>query len=113
MVSPSPDSLADSMCMKINMYISGRKLKDLDTFSKSDPKCILYEWKNNQWVQMGVTEQIQNTLNPDFKTYFTMNYFFEKMQKIKLLMIDGDYGSNYDTIGEVQTSIGSMMGAKA
>jgi len=28
---------ADSMCMKVELFISGRKLKDLDAFSKSDP----------------------------------------------------------------------------
>ena len=65
--------------MKINLYISGRKLKDLDTFSKSDPKCILFEWKNMKWVQIAQTEQITNTLNPDFKTAITMNYFFERL----------------------------------
>ena len=32
--------------MHVNLYISGRKLKNMDTFSKSDPKCILYEKKN-------------------------------------------------------------------
>ena len=62
---------------------------------------------------MAETEQIQNTLNPDFKTGIVMNYFFEKMQKVKFLMIDGDGGADYDTIGEIQTNIGALMGAKA
>ena len=42
-----------------------------------------------------------------------MNYFFEKMQKVKFLIIDGDGGADYDTIGEIQTNIGALMGAKA
>ena len=34
---------------QVTLFVSGRKLKDLDTFSKSDPKCILYEQKGNSW----------------------------------------------------------------
>ena len=41
-----------------------------------------------------------------------MNYFFERAQKLKFLMIDGD-GKDYDTIGEVETTMGNIMGAKA
>ena len=51
-------------------------------------------------------------MNPDFRTLVTMNYYFEKMQKIKFHMIDGD-GESYETIGEVETSVGALMGAKA
>ena len=29
--------------MKVELSISGRKLKDLDFFSKSDPQCMIYE----------------------------------------------------------------------
>jgi hypothetical protein len=56
---------------------------------------------NTNWVQVGRTEQIKNNLNPDFKTRITMNYFFEKDQKIKFVMIDGDGSGDYDTIGEI------------
>ena len=87
--------------MQVNLFISGRKLKDLDTFSKSDPCCILYERKQNRWVKLGQTEQIKNSLNPDFKTAFTVQYFFEKVQNFKFVIIDGDGGQSYDMIGEV------------
>lgn len=69
---------ADTFSMKVNLFISGRKLRDLDTFSKSDPQCLLFEKKNNNWVKVGSTEQIKNSLNPDFRTSLTMPYFFEK-----------------------------------
>ena len=38
---------ANAMMTQVNLFISGRKLKDLDTWSKSDPKCIMYEKRNN------------------------------------------------------------------
>jgi hypothetical protein len=56
---------------------------------------------------------MKNNLNPDFKTRITMNYFFEKAQNIKFVIIDGDGAGDFDTIGEIQTTVGSLMGAKA
>jgi hypothetical protein len=89
------------MCMKVELFISGRKLKDLDAFSKSDPQCMVYEMVNNQWVMRGKTEQIMNQLNPDFQTRVMLNYFFEKQQQLKFVMIDGDGHGDFDTIGEI------------
>ena len=99
--------------MQVNLFVSGRKLKDLDTFSKSDPQCILYEKsQNGSWVKIGQTEQIKNNLNPDFKNSFTCAYYFEKVQNYKFVMIDGDGGGDFDTIGEVEVTMGKLMGAK-
>ena len=41
-----------------------------------------------------------------------MNYFFEKQQFYKFLMIDGDGGQDFDVIGEVEVSMGKLMGAR-
>ena len=42
-----------------------------------------------------------------------MNYFFEKAQQLKFVMIDGDgCKHDYDTIGELQTTMGGLMGAR-
>ena len=35
--------MADGMKQKVNLFVSGRKLRNLDTFSESDPMCILFE----------------------------------------------------------------------
>ena len=64
MVSSANDA---SLSMKVNLYISGRNLKNLDTFSKSDPICRVYEKKQSGWVKMGSTEQIKDNLNPNFE----------------------------------------------
>jgi len=64
--------------MQVNLYISARCLPDMDTFSKSDPQCMVYEKKNGHWTQFGKTEKINDNLNPDWRTGFTLAYFFEK-----------------------------------
>ena len=116
-VSPTAGSAgqeADNFTMKVEMFISGRKLKDLDVFSKSDPICILSEFneRSGQWVRLGQTEQIKDDLNPDFKTRFTVHYFFEKKQRLKFQMIDWDGAGEYDNIGFLETTLGAIMGSK-
>lgn len=106
-------SAADSLMMQVNLYVSGRKLRDLDTFSKSDPVCILSENRNGHWHKLGLTEQIKNSLNPDFTTSFTVPYYFEKVQNLKFQMIDGDGAGDYDVIGEVDVTMGVIMGSRA
>ena len=91
----------NSLVMQVDLFVSGRKLKNLDTFSKSDPMCYLYEKSGKRWTKLGQTEQIKNQINPEFRTSFTVPYFFEKVQNLKFLMIDGDGTGDYDTIGEV------------
>ena len=104
---------ADSLCMQVELFISGRKLKDLDAFSKSDPRCLVFEKGSDSWREIGRTEQIQNSLNPDFTTSFTVNYYFERVQELKFVMIDGDGDRDYDTIGELNCTMGQLMGARA
>ena len=99
--------------MQVTLYISGRNLKNLDVFSKSDPKCEVYEFVNNKWALVGKTETINNNLNPDFQTSIQMTYYFEKMQKIKFRMMDSDDQTADDEIGIVETSIAAIMGARA
>ena len=55
-----------SLKERVNLFVSGRKLKNLDTFSKSDPKCLLFEQLDGKWNKIGETETVKNSLNPDF-----------------------------------------------
>lgn len=99
--------------MKVDLFISGRKLKDLDVFSKSDPLCRVYEMVGTSWCLRGSTEQRKNELNPNFATKISTEYFFEKVQKLKFEMIDGDGSGDFDVIGSIETSMGNIMGARA
>lgn len=73
-------SASESTGMQVNIFVSCRKLRKLDTFSDSDPTCFMYLFNqvSQKWVKQGHTEQIMNSLNPNFSTSFTMDYYFEK-----------------------------------
>lgn len=107
---------ANSLQMQVNLFVSGRKLKKMDTFSQSDPRCLLFEKKNGNWVKIGMTEQIKDNANPDFATAFSVSYFFEKVQDFKFVFLDGDGKeddlSDDDKIGEIQVTMGQLMGAR-
>ena len=81
--------------------------------------CFLYERsadkrkKRDKWHKIGQTEQLKNTLNPDFRTSITIPYYFEREQYLKLVVIDGDGLGEYDRIGKVKVSLGNIMGARA
>ena len=98
---------------KITLHISCRNLADLDTFTLSDPVCHLYINDGddpNSWLLYGKTEQIENNLNPDFVTYFFMDYYFEKDQRIKIEVFDVDI-TELEHIGNIETSLGEIMGS--
>jgi hypothetical protein len=59
-----------------------RNLLDRDVLSKSDPVCVVYtkDLRTNQYIEIGRTEQIQNNLNPNWNTKFTVDYRFEERQ---------------------------------
>ena len=52
------------VCSKVELSISCTNLKDLDTFSKSDPVVFLFEKKGREWLKLGRTEMIDDNLNP-------------------------------------------------
>lgn len=85
----------DNLSQKVELFISCRKLKNMDVFSKSDPICRVYEFSEQakNWVKVGQTERIDNNLNPDFKTQILQTYSFERHQKMKFEVVDDD-GNN-------------------
>ena len=58
---------------QVELSISCTNLKDLDTFSKSDPVVFLLEKKGQQWIKIGRTEVIDDNLNPKVDNLCTIN----------------------------------------
>jgi hypothetical protein len=52
-----------------------------------------------------------NNLNPTFTKSITLNYQFERIQEMKFEVVDIDNGGSFDLIGEIETSIGNIMGS--
>lgn len=102
----------------VKLYISGRNLKNMDLFSKSDPLCVVYEQAqdSDEWFEIGRTEFVKDTLNPDFERAIDIDFFFEKNQLIKFEFIDDDGGDSddpyYELIGSSVLNLATIMSSK-
>ncbi|XP_061085183.1 copine-8-like isoform X2 [Conger conger] len=112
------DSLNTSIpATKVEITVSCRNLLDMDTFSKSDPLCVLYMQgiAGQEWREFGRTEVIDNTLNPDFVRKFMLDYFFEERQNLRFDLYDVDCNSanlsKHDFLGQAFCSLGEVVGS--
>ncbi|NXJ26276.1 CPNE5 protein, partial [Dicrurus megarhynchus] len=94
-----------------------RELLDRDTFSKSDPLCVLYTQRpgSHQWREFGRTEVIDNSLNPDFLRKFVLDYCFEERQNLRFDLYDVDSKSpdlsKHDFLGQAFCTLGEIVGS--
>lgn len=112
---------AGSATSLVELSISGRNLRDMDVFSKSDPMCVVYvqpfgsAGPNAKWQELVRTECIQNTLNPQFTRKVQISYCFEQQQNLKFEMYDIDNVSNkladHDFIGAATCTLGRIVTA--
>mmetsp|Transcript_50101 Transcript_50101/g.57518 ORF Transcript_50101/g.57518 Transcript_50101/m.57518 type:complete len:211 (-) Transcript_50101:550-1182(-) len=99
-------------CHQIELFISCRSLKDVDTFSKSDPRARIHlQNGNSRWVTLGDTETIENNLNPNFSTTFRIDYLFEVNQAIRIEIFDVDK-DKLNFIGEGVLTVATIMGSR-
>ncbi|XP_072530319.1 copine-8 isoform X2 [Salminus brasiliensis] len=102
---------------KVEITVSCRNLLDRDTFSKSDPICVLYTQGigNKEWREFGRTEVIDNTLNPEFVRKFILDYFFEERQNLRFDLYDVDSKSSnlskHDFLGQAHCTLGEIVGS--
>ncbi|XP_043302481.1 copine-8 [Cervus elaphus] len=103
---------------RVEVSVSCRNLLDRDTFSKSDPICVLYIQGvgNKEWREFGRTEVIDNTLNPDFVRKFILDYFFEERENLRFDLYDVDSKSpnlsKHDFLGQVFCTLGEIVGSQ-
>ncbi|RXN29402.1 copine-5-like isoform X2 [Labeo rohita] len=107
----------DIPATKVEITVSCRNLLDRDTFSKSDPLCVLYTqgMESKQWREFGRTEVIDNTLNPDFVRKYILDYFFEEKQNLRFDIYDIDSKSpdlaKHDFLGQTFCTLGEIVGS--
>ena len=103
---------------QVELSLSCSSLADMDTFSKSDPFAVLYlqDSRSGNWVYMGRTETIDNTLDPHWAKKFVLDFQFEKRQVLKVEVYDSDSPSaqlsDHDYIGSCEVSLAEVLRAQ-
>lgn len=79
---------------------------------------VLYSRKphiaRSDWYEVGRTEILKDTDNPDFAVHIVIDYFFEEIQPLRVAVIDVDdkTGANIakqDFIGSFETNLANVM----
>uniref|UniRef100_M3Y7J6 Copine-7 n=1 Tax=Mustela putorius furo TaxID=9669 RepID=M3Y7J6_MUSPF len=70
------------------LRLSCRHLLDRDPLTKSDPSVVLLLQSQSQWVQVDRTEVVRSSLHPVFSKVFTLDYYFEEVQKLRFEVYD-------------------------
>ena len=94
----------DNLYQEVELYISMNEIKNLSNYKIKVSICN--NKKSNQFEFIGETEEISGE-KIDFGTIFTFNYFFEKVQILKLNI----YEENQE-LTEMDIVVGNIMGSK-
>ncbi|RWS07463.1 copine-8-like isoform X2 [Dinothrombium tinctorium] len=95
----------------VELSIACEGLANKDVISKSDPQCVVFmkDSFHDHFIEIGKTEVIQNSLNPNFVKKFILNYNFETIQKIKIEVWDIDEVTENDFMGSIETTLGEIV----
>lgn len=81
----------------------------------SDPYCVVSVTdasmvRTRHWEEIGRTEAISNTLNPDWATKICMNYYFEEQQRLMCEVYVR--GADKPRLGSATLLLHEVVGAK-
>jgi len=106
--------------VRVEMAVSCKNLVQRDRFARSvDPLCILYHKcrGNRQWKEVGRTERLHNTLNPEWSQTVVLDYYFEEKQCLKFSILDWTKPSqdplDQESMGSMECSLAEILAASS
>ncbi|XP_025913345.1 copine-1 isoform X3 [Apteryx rowi] len=99
---------------RVELSVSCENLLDKDVGSKSDPLCVLLQdVGGDRWAELDRTERIKNCQKPEFSKKLVVDYYFEKVQKLKFGVYDIDNKSfdlnDDDYLGGIECTLGQVV----
>uniref|UniRef100_A0A8C5HQD2 C2 domain-containing protein n=1 Tax=Gouania willdenowi TaxID=441366 RepID=A0A8C5HQD2_GOUWI len=116
--SPATNLSGPVTCVtKVELRVSCKALLDRDTLNKSDPCVLLMVQTNGQWMELDRTEVIKSNLHPVFAKVFSLDYYFEEVQKLRFEVYDihGTHSigtRDDDFLGGVECTLGQKRMVK-
>ncbi|XP_041124969.1 copine-7-like [Polyodon spathula] len=111
-------SMVPTACVsKVELRVSCKALLDRDTLKKSDPSVVLLVQAQGQWTEIDRTEVIKSNLHPVFSKVFTLDYYFEEVQKLRFEVYD-IHGQcaigtrDDDFLGGMECTVGQIVAQK-
>uniref|UniRef100_A0A8C5D957 Copine-4-like n=1 Tax=Gouania willdenowi TaxID=441366 RepID=A0A8C5D957_GOUWI len=106
--------LFSSSCLtKIELRLTCKNLSDRDALSKPDPCFILKMKSHGQWMEVDRTEVIRSSVNPTYSKVFTLDFYFEEVQRLRFELYDINSSYNgtkeADFLGSVECTLGQII----
>ncbi|XP_061884951.1 copine-4 [Entelurus aequoreus] len=106
--------LFDSPCLtKVELRLTCKAISDRDARSKPDPCIVLKMQSHGQWIEVDRTEVMRSCVNPSYSKVFTLDFYFEEVQRLRFELYD--INSNYndvkdvDFLGAVECTLGQII----
>ncbi|XP_076333196.1 copine-3-like [Tachypleus tridentatus] len=98
---------------KVELFIRCHHLRDMDVLSKSDPMAVVLIQHGGRMIEHSRTENVKNSLNPDFGKAIQIDYFFEEVQNLRFEVYDIDNStptlSDDDFLGAMDCTLGQVV----
>ncbi|KAG2465087.1 CPNE4 protein, partial [Polypterus senegalus] len=106
--------LFNSPCLtKVELRVACKGISDRDALSKPDPCVILKMQSHGQWLEVDRTEIIRSSINPVFSKVFTVDFYFEEVQRLRYEVYDISSNHNglkdADFLGAMECTLGQVI----
>ncbi|XP_041843492.1 copine-4 [Melanotaenia boesemani] len=106
--------LFSSPCLtKVELRLTCKGISDRDALSKPDPCIILKMQSHGQWMEVDRTEVIRSCVNPTYSKVFTLDFYFEEVQRLRFELYDINSSHNglkeADFLGSVECTLGQII----
>ncbi|XP_071325310.1 copine-4 [Trachinotus anak] len=106
--------LFSSPCLtKVELRLTCKGISDRDALSKPDPCVILNMQSHGQWMEVDRTEVIRSCVNPTYSKVFTLDFYFEEVQRLRFELYDINSSHNglkeADFLGSVECTLGQII----
>ncbi|KAI1724698.1 copine domain-containing protein [Ditylenchus destructor] len=101
-------------CARVVLTISAKDLRDLDPDETIDPYCVVSICdalaRTRDWKEIGRTETVSNTTDPEWSTKICLTYYFEEQQRLHFEVYDG-MGKGKQRLGTTSILLHEIVGA--
>ncbi|XP_061277398.1 copine-4 isoform X1 [Bos javanicus] len=104
----------NSPCLtKVELRVACKGISDRDALSKPDPCVILKMQSHGQWFEVDRTEVIRTCINPVYSKLFTVDFYFEEVQRLRFEVHDISSTHNglkeADFLGGMECTLGQIV----
>ncbi|XP_045568870.1 copine-4 isoform X2 [Salmo salar] len=106
--------LFNSLCLaKVELRVTCKGISDRDALSKPDPCVLIKMQSHGQWLEVDRTEVIRSSISPTFSKVFTVDFYFEEVQRLRYELYDISSNHNgikeADFLGAMECTLGQIV----